>query len=96
VPYKHKSLATRRNLKLSPRFFRPFKVIQKVGEVPYKLDLPFHSKPKAILQRRRKKFQDQAVSAVLIHWQGTQEEDATQKILHNAQQQYPDLAGNVL
>ena len=77
VPYKHKSLATRRNLKLSPRFFTPFKVIQKLGEVPYKLDLPFHSKPKAILQRRRKKLQDQGVSAVLIQWQGTQEEDAT-------------------
>ena len=77
VPYKHKSLATRRNLKLSPRIFTPFKVIQKLGEVPYKLDLPFHFKPIAILQRRMKKLQDQGVSAVLIQWQGTQEEDAT-------------------
>lgn len=76
VPYKHKSLATRRNIKLSPRFFKPFKLIQKEGEVPYKLDFPFHSKPKAILQRRTKKLQDQAVGAVLIQWQGTQEEDA--------------------
>lgn len=39
-PYRHKSLATRKNLKLSPRFFGPFKVVQKIGSVAYKLDLP--------------------------------------------------------
>ncbi|GAV59674.1 Chromo domain-containing protein, partial [Cephalotus follicularis] len=30
----------RRNLKLSPRFYRAFEIIQKVGNATYKLNLP--------------------------------------------------------
>ena len=37
-------MALRRNLKLSPRFFGPFQIIQRVGEVVYKLKLPETSK----------------------------------------------------
>ena len=37
-------MALRRNLKLSPQFFGPFQIIQKVGEVVYKLKLPKTSK----------------------------------------------------
>ena len=43
-PYRHSSVALRRNLKLSPRFFGPFQITQKVGEVAYKLNLPETSK----------------------------------------------------
>jgi hypothetical protein len=39
-PYSHKSLASRKNLKLSPRFFGPFQILQRIGTVAYKLDLP--------------------------------------------------------
>nr|KYP45087.1 hypothetical protein KK1_033369 [Cajanus cajan] len=39
-PYKWKSLAKRRNEKLSPRFYGPFQVLEKVGSVAYKLSLP--------------------------------------------------------
>ncbi|KAL4633316.1 hypothetical protein ACB092_04G114200 [Castanea dentata] len=43
-PYHHLSVAMCKNLKLSPRFFGPFQIIQRVGEVAYKLKLPETSK----------------------------------------------------
>jgi hypothetical protein len=42
--YRFKSLASRPNEKLSPRFYGPFKVLEKIGTAAYRLDLPAHSK----------------------------------------------------
>ncbi|KAK1441653.1 hypothetical protein QVD17_07716 [Tagetes erecta] len=39
-PYRQKSLAKRRNEKLSPRFFGPYRIKQVVGPVAYELELP--------------------------------------------------------
>jgi hypothetical protein len=43
-PYRQGSLVTRRALKLSPRFYGPFTVLRKVGEVAYELDLPANAR----------------------------------------------------
>ncbi|KAK8461936.1 hypothetical protein SEVIR_1G118001v4 [Setaria viridis] len=39
-PYNQTSVASRSNQKLSFKFYGPFKVLQRVGSVAYKLDLP--------------------------------------------------------
>jgi len=39
-PYRQTSVAYRRALKLAPRFYGPFTIIRKIGDVAYELDLP--------------------------------------------------------
>ena len=39
-PYRQHSLRLKDFNKLSPRFYGPFQVVQKVGQVAYKLALP--------------------------------------------------------
>ncbi|CAH9138635.1 unnamed protein product [Cuscuta epithymum] len=43
-PYKLRSLAKRLNQKLSPRFYGPFEVMEKIGEVAFRLRLPEESR----------------------------------------------------
>ncbi|XP_070054168.1 uncharacterized protein [Nicotiana tomentosiformis] len=43
-PYRQTSLALRKNLKLSSKYYGPYKVLARVGMVAYKLDLPPKSK----------------------------------------------------
>ena len=43
-PYRQMTVAVRKSLKLSPRYFGPFRITQKIRKVFYKLDLPKESK----------------------------------------------------
>lgn len=43
-PYKQRSLAARRNFKLAPKFYGPFRVLKRIGAVAYKLELPPEAK----------------------------------------------------
>lgn len=58
-PYRKRTVAQRRNEKLSPRYFGPYEVIQKIGKVAYKLKLPSHNNINPVFQvsRSSKQFQ---------------------------------------
>lgn len=43
-PLRQVTVAFRRNAKLAPKYFGPYQVVQKVGSVAYKLQLPSQSK----------------------------------------------------
>ena len=43
-PYRQKSLAKRPYEKLAARYYGPFPILQRIGAVAYKLQLPLHSK----------------------------------------------------
>ena len=39
-PYKQRTMRQKNLGKLSPRYYGPFQILQKIGQVSYKLDLP--------------------------------------------------------
>jgi hypothetical protein len=43
-PYRQESIKKNGIEKLKPRFYVPYKVLRKIGEVPYELELPQGSK----------------------------------------------------
>ena len=43
-PYRQFSLKKKGAVKLQPRFYGPYKISRKVGEVAYELDLPTNNK----------------------------------------------------
>ena len=47
-PYKQQSLAKKVNFKLAKRYFRPYQIVQRVGQVAYRLKLPPESKVHAV------------------------------------------------
>ena len=44
-PYRQRSLARKRSEKLAPKFYGPYKIIEEMGEVAYRLQLP----PEAVI-----------------------------------------------
>ncbi|XP_059073200.1 uncharacterized protein LOC131874014 [Cryptomeria japonica] len=91
-PYRQSALKKSGVEKLKPRFYGPFKVIRRVGEVVYELELPASSKihnvfhvsrlkkvliPEAIHDFREHSLRRRVIKEYLIKWKNLLAEDAT-------------------
>ncbi|XP_026428960.1 uncharacterized protein LOC113324898 [Papaver somniferum] len=48
-PYRQASVTVRRNFKLYAKYYGPFPILQKIGPVAYKIELPSHSRIHPVL-----------------------------------------------
>ena len=82
-PYRMKSVATKLNEKLSPRFFGPYPILERIGPVAYRVELPAHTRihPVFHVSKLRKTLKpgerEQPLPPVLteeLAWLGTPED----------------------
>ncbi|RVW41092.1 Transposon Tf2-12 polyprotein [Vitis vinifera] len=98
--YRLRSLAKRPNEKLSPRYFGPYKVVQQIGPVAYRLELPssttihpvFHvSQLKPALDIRQSPNNNQLGIEVLIQWKGLPQFEASWESVDTIKEHFPDF-----
>ncbi|KAD2393790.1 hypothetical protein E3N88_40767 [Mikania micrantha] len=91
-----KSLRNHRYSKLSPRYCGPFKILKKIGNVAYHLELPQQAQihpwePLAIVDRKLAKNGNVAVVKFLVHWKDQAVEDASWEDASDFQLRFPDF-----
>ena len=69
-PYRQTSIALRRNLKLSSKYYGPYLIVERIGLLAYKLALPSHYKihPVFHVSLLKKKVGDRVVIQSQLHY----------------------------
>lgn len=71
-PYRQKTLSRKRCEKLSPKFFNPFLILNRIGNVAYRLQLPSEAQIHDVFhgdadRSNSRKEWDQLLRGILIH-----------------------------